>query len=108
MQININSEQSENSNGPIASWHQGLITRNHRLDKLFAENWPTSCSIPAMHPITFLGLLEEMIDIKVQQQTEARIKTSPEVAAVLHQKRETDKRRLDQIRAELLRLMSAQ
>jgi hypothetical protein len=60
-----------------------------------------------MHPITFLGLLEEMIDIKVQQQTESHLKTTPEVAAVLHQKRETDKRRLDQIRAELLRLMSA-
>ena len=59
-----------------------------------------------MHPITFLGLLEEMIDIKVQQHTEARLKTSPEVAAVLSQERDTDKRRLDQIRAELLRLMS--
>jgi hypothetical protein len=61
-----------------------------------------------MHPITFLGLLEEMIDIKIQQQTEAHLKMSPEVAAVLHQKRETDKRRIDQIRAELLRLMSTQ
>jgi len=61
-----------------------------------------------MHPITFLGLLEEMIDIKIQQQTEARLKTTPEIAAVLHQKRETDKRRIDQIRAELLRLMSSQ
>jgi hypothetical protein len=59
-----------------------------------------------MHPITFLGLLEEMIDIKIQQQTEAHLKMSPEVAAVLLQKRETDKRRIDQIRAELLRLMS--
>ena len=48
-----------------------------------------------------------MIDIKVQQQTESHIKASPEVAAVLLQKRETDKRRIDQIRAELLRLMSA-
>jgi 3-phenylpropionate/cinnamic acid dioxygenase small subunit len=60
-----------------------------------------------MHPMTFLALLEEMIDIKVQQQTESHLKASPEVAAVLHQKRETDKRRVDQIRAELLRLMSA-
>ena len=48
-----------------------------------------------------------MIDIKVQQQTESHLKTSPEVAAVLHQKRETDKRRLDQIRAELIRLLTA-
>jgi len=61
-----------------------------------------------MQPSTFLGLLEEMIDIKVQQHTEAHLKTTPEVAAVLLQKRQTDKRRIDQIRAELLRLMSAQ
>jgi hypothetical protein len=73
-----------------------------------AQNWPAACSILAMQPITFLGLLEEMIDIKIQQHTESRLKTTPEIAAVLHQKRETDKRRLDQIRAELLRLMSAQ
>jgi len=59
-----------------------------------------------MHPLTFIGLLEEMIDIKVQQQTEAHLKASPEVAAVLAKKRETDKRRLDQIRAELVRLVT--
>ena len=77
------------------------------MNDLFPSKiWPAACSKTTMHPITFLGLLEEMIDIKVQQNTEARLKTSPEVAAVLSQKRETDKRRLDQIRAELLRLMS--
>jgi len=59
-----------------------------------------------MHASTFIGLLEEMVDIKVQQQTEAHLKTTPEVAAVLHQKRETDRRRLDQIRAELVRIIS--
>ena len=59
-----------------------------------------------MHAITFIGLLEEMVDIKVQQQTEAHLKTTPEVAAVLHQKRETDRRHLDQIRAELVRIIS--
>jgi hypothetical protein len=63
---------------------------------------------PAMHPSTFIGLLEEMVDIKVQQQTEAHLKTSPEIAAVLHAKRETDKRRLDQIRSELIRILNAE
>jgi hypothetical protein len=58
-----------------------------------------------MQASTFIGLLEEMVDIKVQQQTEARLKTTPEIAAVLHQKRETDRRRLDQIRAELVRIL---
>jgi hypothetical protein len=47
-----------------------------------------------------------MVDIKVQQQTEVHLKTSPEVAAVLARKRETDKRRLDQIRAELIRILT--
>jgi len=58
-----------------------------------------------MQASTFIGLLEEMVDIKVQQQMEARLKTTPEIAAVLHQKRETDRRRLDQIRAELVRIL---
>jgi len=61
-----------------------------------------------MHPSTFIGLLEEMVDIKVQQHTEAHLKTSPEIAAVLHAKRETDKRRLDQIRSELIRILGAE
>jgi hypothetical protein len=59
-----------------------------------------------MQASTFIGLLEEMVDIKVQQQAEAHLKASPEVAAVLHQKRETDKRRLDQIRSELIRILT--
>lgn len=60
-----------------------------------------------MHASTFISLLEEMVDIKVQQQTELHLKTTPEVAAVLLQKRETDRRRLDQIRAELVRILGA-
>ena len=60
-----------------------------------------------MHASTFVGLLEEMVDIKVQQQTEAHMKPTPEIAAVLHRKRETDRRRLEQIRAELIRILSA-
>ena len=81
----------------------------HNLIKFVThpKNWPSPCSNHAMHPSDFIGLLEEMIDIKVQQQTEAHLKPSPEVAAVLHQKRQTDKRRLDQIRAELVRILTA-
>ena len=95
----------------MAPLRVGIDDLSHAIclsTSFLAKIWPAACSISAMHPSTFLGLLEEMIDIKVQQQTEARLKTSPEVAAVLHQKRETDKRRIDQIRAELLRLMSTQ
>lgn len=47
-----------------------------------------------------------MVDLKVQQHTESHLKVTPELAGVLHQKRETDRRRLDQIRAELVRVLT--
>ena len=59
-----------------------------------------------MKPINFIALLEELIDVKVQQQTESHLKTTPELARLIAQKRETDKRRLDQIRAELIRILT--
>jgi hypothetical protein len=49
-------------------------------------------------------LIEEMIDLKVQQYAESQMRTTPELAKLLHEKRETDRRRLDQIRAELIRV----
>jgi hypothetical protein len=60
-----------------------------------------------MQPINFIALIEELVDLKVQQQTESHLKVTPEIASVLFQKRETDKRRLDQIRAELVRILTA-
>jgi hypothetical protein len=62
--------------------------------------------LDAMRPLNFIALLEEMIDVKVQQQTEAHLKPSPEIARLLAKKQETDKRRLDQIRAELVRILT--
>ncbi len=50
-------------------------------------------------------LIEEMMDLKVQQFAESQMRPTPEVARILHEKRETDRRRLDQIRAELGRLL---
>ncbi len=52
-------------------------------------------------------LLEEMMDLKVQQYAESQLKVTPEVAALLHDKRDTDRRRLDQIRIELVRFLEA-
>lgn len=52
-------------------------------------------------------LIEEMMDLKVQQYAESQLKASPEVAALLQDKRETDRRRLDQIRLELVRFLEA-
>jgi|HubBroStandDraft_4_1064222.scaffolds.fasta_scaffold310880_1 hypothetical protein len=56
---------------------------------------------------TFVRLLEEMLDLKIQQDVESRMKCPPEIAQVMQAKRQTDQRRLDQIRAELVRLIQA-
>ena len=60
----------------------------------------------AMDANTFMSLLEEMVDIKIQQHTEAQMRPTPEIAGVLFQKRETDRRRLEQIRVQLIRALA--
>jgi hypothetical protein len=50
-------------------------------------------------------LIEEMMDLKLQQYAESQMRPTPEVARILHEKRETDRRRLDQIRSELARIL---
>lgn len=52
-------------------------------------------------------LIEEMVDLKIQQYAESQMRVTPELGRLLHEKRETDRRRLDQIRAELVRLFHA-
>lgn len=52
-----------------------------------------------------IGLLEEMIDLKLQHYAEQHLKVSPEVSRLLQDKKETDRRRLDQIRRELVRFL---
>jgi hypothetical protein len=60
-----------------------------------------------MNAETLVKLIEEMMDLKVQQYAESHLKPNPEVAKLLMEKRETDRRRLEQIRAELARLIAA-
>jgi hypothetical protein len=50
-----------------------------------------------------IRLLEEMMDLKLQQFAETQLKMSPEVSRILGEKRQTDRRRLEQIRMELVR-----
>ena len=51
-------------------------------------------------------LIEEMVDLKLQQYAESQMRPTAEVARILQEKRETDRRRLDQIRSELARILS--
>jgi len=51
-------------------------------------------------------LIEEMIDLKIQQFAEMNFKPTPEVAKVLQTKRETDRRRLEQIKLEMVRILN--
>ena len=50
-------------------------------------------------------MIEEMMDLKIQQYAETQMRPTPEVAKILQEKRETDRRRLEQIRAELGRIL---
>ena len=54
----------------------------------------------------FVKLIEEMVDIKVHQKTEAHLHTKPELMRMLEEKRYTDRRRLEAIRHELTQLLS--
>lgn len=60
-----------------------------------------------MSPEAWVHLIEEMMDLKIQHYAESSMKVSAEVAKVLQDKRETDRRRLEQIRAELVRTLKA-
>ena len=51
-------------------------------------------------------LIEEMMDLKIQHYAETNLKPNPEVAKVLEAKRETDRRRLAQIKAEMARILN--
>src|SRR5436190_18041050 len=54
---------------------------------------------------SLVKLIEEMIDLKLQQHAQANLKANPEITRILEEKRVTDRRRLEQIRAELVRLL---
>ncbi len=56
---------------------------------------------------TLVGLIEEMMDLKIQQFAESQLKLTAEVVPLLREKRETDKRRLDQIKTELVRFLES-
>ena len=55
---------------------------------------------------SIVALIGELVDIKVRQQQDRNIKSNPAVAKLLEQKRSTDRRRIDEINAELTRLLS--
>jgi glutamate racemase len=55
---------------------------------------------------SFVKLLEEMVDIKVHQHAEVHLQGKPELARLLEEKRYTDRRRLEMIKQELVRLLT--
>jgi len=57
---------------------------------------------------TVVKLVEEMVDLKIQQFAESTMKPTAEVARILQEKRVTDRRRLDQIKTELTRLLGGE
>ncbi len=64
-------------------------------------------AVRLMSADNFVKMIEELVDLKVQQHAGLGIKTTPVVATVLRQKREADRQRLEQLRVELVRLLTA-
>ena len=60
-----------------------------------------------MNAETLVKLIEEMMDLKVQQYAESQMRPTPEVAKILYEKLETDRRRLEQLRAEMARMINS-
>jgi hypothetical protein len=54
-----------------------------------------------------IELIEELVELKVQKYVEMNLKLPPDLTRFLQAKRETDRRRLEQIRTELVRALSA-
>jgi len=55
---------------------------------------------------TFVSLLEELVDLKVQYHLAKQIKLSPELSRMVAMKRESDRQRIEQVRAELLQTLT--
>ena len=62
-------------------------------------------SMGRMTAEAWVHLIEELIDLKLARFAEANMKLSPELTRLLQDKRETDRQRLQQIRAELVRTL---
>ena len=54
----------------------------------------------------FVNLIEEMVDIKVHQRVESHLHAKPELARMLEEKRYADRRRLEMIKQELVRMLN--
>ncbi len=47
------------------------------------------------------------MDLKIQSYAQSHLKLTPELTRMLYEKRETDRRRLDQIRMELVQFLNS-
>ncbi len=90
----------------------GPASGNFNTDAVPALSYDAENSRVAARPTktymtaqSLIGLIEEMMDLKVQQYAESQMKLTPDLASILREKRETDKRRLEQIRTELVRFL---
>jgi hypothetical protein len=52
-----------------------------------------------------VGLLEEMVDLKVRHHSETGLKLPPELKRVIQDQRESDRRRLEAVRTQLIKIL---
>jgi hypothetical protein len=57
---------------------------------------------------TFVRLIEELVDLKVQYHLANQMRTSTDLARVVAIKRESDRQRVEHIRVELIQALTAE
>jgi hypothetical protein len=77
----------------------------HRGDELLSQC--ATSRKASMTAESLIGLIEEMVDLKIQQYAESTMKPTPEIGRILQEKKQTDQRRLQQIKAELIRSLQS-
>jgi hypothetical protein len=77
----------------------------HRGDELLSQC--ATSRKASMTAESLIGLIEEMVDLKIQQYAESTMKPIPGIGRILQEKKQTDHRRLQQIKAELIRSLQS-
>ena len=72
-----------------------------------AERFCTARSENSMTAQSLIGLLEEMMEIKIRHYVPFQAKLNPEVAKMLKEKRDEDYERLSAIRTELIQFLDS-
>ena len=103
-------ERADNSSSPTPLWRnrviQFIVAARCRQGSLHHGPHRRPVNPAPMNAETVVKLIEDLVDLKLQQHAQANIKPNAEIARLLEEKRAADRRRLEQVRAELVRVLN--